>query len=180
MGIAIARHTVRTIAVGVVSALLLAVAMAGSALAQSVYPPAADLSVACTPELPSPGDTVTCTISGAPGNTTLEIVVVINPELFDGQVTTDADGEASFSFDVPDDAQAGDTITIVVEGDEIEGSLTAELTVADEAVDDVDEEELVDTGLEVAPLVLVGLFIAVVGIGAVVATRRRDRTGASV
>ena len=157
----------------VVTALLLVAAMGTAAFAQ--YPPAEDLSVACTPESPEPLDEVTCTISGGPANTDLHVVVELNPILFDETVTTDADGEAQFAFDVPEDAEPGDTITITISGDEIEGTQVLSLTIAAEEVVD-DEEELPDTGAEASTLVLVGLLVAGLGVGAVVFGRRRERS----
>jgi LPXTG-motif cell wall-anchored protein len=171
-------YPVRRLTAVVVGALLLVAMAAVPALAQ--YPPAANLTVACAPENPGPGVTVNCTISGAPGNTELDIVVEINPTLLDTTVTTNADGEASFSFDVPGDAQDGDTITITVSGEEIEGTLDVQLTVADEEVVVDDEDELADTGVETSTLLLAGLIIATLGFGVVLASRRKERTTTKV
>lgn len=173
-----ALYPVRKLTAIVVGALLLVAMAAVPALAQ--YPPAQDLSVACAPENPGPGVSVTCIISGAPGNTELNIVVEINPTLLDTTVTTDDGGEATFSFDVPDDAQDGDVITITVAGEEIEGTLDVELTVADDEVAVDDDEELADTGAETSTLLLVGVIIAIVGIGVVLASRRKERTTTKV
>ena len=172
-------YPVRKLTAVVVGTLLLVAMAAVPALAQ--YPPAANLTVACAPENPGPGVTVNCTISGAPGDTELNIVVESNGTAVLGTtLTTNADGEASFSFDVPGDAQDGDTITITVAGEEIEGTLDVQLTVADDEVAVDDDEELADTGAETSTLLLVGVIIAIVGIGVVLASRRKERTTTKV
>lgn len=171
-------YPVRRLTAVVVGALLVVAMAAVPALAQ--YPPAANLSVACAPENPGPGATVNCTISGAPGNTVLGIVVEIRSTVLDTTVTTNADGEASFAFDVPSDAQDGDTITITVSGEAIEGTLVAQLTVADEEVVVDGEDELADTGVETSTLLLAGLIIAILGIAGVLASRRKERTTTKV
>lgn len=170
MGVPAARRLGR-ISLTVVAAALLLVGASSAAFAQ--YPPAADLSVACTPEDPGPLEQVDCTITGSPADIDLHILVEINPTLLDTTVTTDGDGEASFSFDVPADASDGDTITITIEGEEIEGSLVLDLAVSDE--EPVEDEDLVRTGSDTGSLMLIGLVAAGLGVGAVVYGRRRVR-----
>lgn len=178
MGELAPQRPILTVLGSVFAALLLVAAMGSAALAQ--YPPAEDLSVACTPEEPEPGDTLECTISGAPENTDLDVLAELEGDvLYDATVTTDGEGEASFSFDVPEDAEPGSTITITISGDEIEGALVLGVTIA-APVEDVPEddavEELPDTGAETSTLVLIGLLVAGLGVGAVVFGRRRERS----
>lgn len=174
-GEAVARP-VRTVGLGLIGALVLVVAMAATAFAQ-VYPPASALSVVCTPEAPAPGATVTCTISGAPENADLDVLVESDGDtLLDTTVTTDGDGEADFSFTAPD--QDGADITITISGEEIEGTLVLNLTVTavEEVVeDDEDVAALPDTGGEFSTLLLLGIALAALGVGAVAMGRRREK-----
>ena len=173
MGELAPRRPIRAALGSMFVALLLVVAMGTAAFAQ--YPPAQALDVACTPEEPNPGDEVTCTISGAPANIVLEVTVMLRgTTLFNETVTTDDDGEAQFSFDVPEDEQSRARIVITISGDEIRGQLVEVLAVTAEDIP-VAAEELPRSGAEASTLVLVGLLVAGLGVSAVVYGRRRER-----
>jgi hypothetical protein len=114
---------------------VLAVAMV-AALAMSVtaafaqYPPASAFGVSCTSA--QPGGTTQCTVVGAAANESLTATASAGGEVFDTQnFNANADGEASFSVDIPTEVQGnvviavegpesgttGDTITVAAAGD---------------------------------------------------------------
>jgi hypothetical protein len=107
---------------GVVLAAMLVMTMAATAAFadehEGVYPPEPTWGdLVCTPEVAEPGETVTCTASGAEGFAELEVEFMVFRETRrdfeevqyeDLTVEVDDDGTAVFSFVVSDDAEDGD------------------------------------------------------------------------
>lgn len=174
-------------------------AVVGSAFAQ--YP--VDAFIEC--ENMEPGETATCVAGGLDPNTTYDVTATLirtasgaqaagftlattavlaqDPPaetLFDEDVTTDGDGEMTFSFAIPEDAEEGDRVVVEIDGmvaafvvDEEEGPVTVQPTPTPRAAD-----RLPRTGFEIGVWIAIGAAAVVVGGGALATTRRRGRASA--
>ena len=88
----------------------------------------AAVTVDCTD--PVAGGVVTCVISGLEPNQTVRATVTVNPTLFDGLVTADGEGIATFGFDVPADLADGARLSVEVADGDGEDLAETTLTVA--------------------------------------------------
>lgn len=162
-------------AVTVATLLLLPV---GGAFAQ--YPPGEDFAVTCLPESPQVGATVTCTVVGAQADEVLSVLVRSGAiRLLDTSVLADAEGGASFAFDVPDRV-AGSALAVTVSGPTSGTAATTLQVQAVAATDDdgaavvtADTRALPRTGTETVSTLVAGVLLLWFGIALVVASRRR-------
>lgn len=170
--------TTTTLAVAMTALLALS---ATAALAQ--YPPAEAFGVSCTPEDPEPGQTVQCTVVGAEAGENLHATAEVQGVIFfEESFQADDEGRAVFSFQVPEDAEEGEAVTVTVVGEESGvASETLEVEEDEPGAEEEDEaiaapadtdDRLAVTGSQILLLSLVGLGL--VGGGALALRRRGD------
>lgn len=158
------------------SALVAVLAMTATA-AFAQYPPPEGLALACDRD----GDQVGCAVANAQPNERLTARASYNPTFYEESFNADANGEATFSFVVP--AEAEDRpITVTVEG-ELSGSAgdavapetdgTAPGTAAPGTPVSGTTDTLPFTGTEVG--MLLALALGLIGTGLVALRRREDR-----
>jgi LPXTG-motif cell wall-anchored protein len=176
-------RTVTTLALAVLAALAM---IAGPAAAQNApYPPTGEFSITCTDT--GPGETITCTITGAVAGESITVTItrpngqVICTET----VVADENGEATVTCEVPADARG--RLNIRAEG-EISGvATTSAQSIPPQARGEARGQQVAGvpgvpggpgggptlpmTGSEVAVLLTVGL--ALIG-GGLFALRRRE------
>jgi LPXTG-motif cell wall-anchored protein len=163
------------VALATVAAMALSVS---AAFAQ--YPPAEDFGVSCS-DYEAAGDTVNCGVVGAQPGEQLTATAEYNPVFYTETFNADAEGRASFAFEVPAEAE-GSTIIVRVVGAE-SGAAADEADQVDDADDDGQAGEEVGagtgtgtgalpmTGGQIATLTATGLGLLALGL---LALRRRE------
>lgn len=186
--------------VTVVAAVSMVFALVGSAFAQA-YPPGGFVTCDTT----AAGATSTCVIDGLDGEDSVDVTVTLvsadvnaaaapalastalaqdvtveGTVLFDDTVSVNDDGEATVVFDIPADAQAGDQLVFVVNGETFVGTATLPVTAAGTAgpgtstpIAGAADDQLPRTGLEIGVLIAIAAAALVVGGGAIAASRRK-------
>jgi LPXTG-motif cell wall-anchored protein len=111
------QHLRRAKAMITVMAAMAAVLAMSATAAFAQYPPDTDFGVTCTPTNPSPGDTVTCDVTGAEDGEDLEATATaeVAGVLYEDSFNADDNGEATFSFSTAG-TQDGERIDVVVRG----------------------------------------------------------------
>ncbi|MFA9432858.1 LPXTG cell wall anchor domain-containing protein [Egicoccus sp. AB-alg2] len=175
------KKRIRSLVVLAISTLAVMAMSIGTAFAQ--YPPGEDFGVSCG-TWTTPGDTVTCSVVGAQGGEELVATAQHTTVFYTDTFNADAQGEAAFSFAVPQDA-AGETITVTVVGAE-SGTAGDEVEVVEDEDDARDDDgagvgvtpgtgtgtgTLPFTGSQVTVLTAVGLALLAMGL---LALRRRE------
>ena len=166
-------YRIRSMTTVVLGSLLVMAMFSTAAFAQ--YPTAEAFGVSCTPERQVAGETVTCTVVGAFSGESLAVTVRAgSTEVLSETLTADADGRASFSFEVPDVRAA---VVIRVVGAESGSTSTTLLPeqASDRAVERARGSDLPRTGQDTAIMVLGGVLLLAVGGGAVARSRRRSQ-----
>lgn len=155
--------------VGIAMAALALMLLATPAFAQY---PAPEPSVTVSSSEVEPGESVTFTFEGFAANSVVDLLIEINPVLFDDTVTADAEGTATVTLDLADDLEPG-TITATATGENADGeTLVQTATVEVEAAPAADEP-LADTGADTATPLALGLGALVLGGGVLLLGRRR-------
>jgi LPXTG-motif cell wall-anchored protein len=112
----------------VLAATVVAMLSLSVSAAFAQYPPGLDFGVTCIPENPSVGQTPVCTVVGAAAGETLAVTATVGDQVIhEATITADANGDASFSFEVPLTA-AGAAISVTVTGEQ-SGTAAATLQV---------------------------------------------------
>lgn len=146
----------------------------GGAFAQ--YPPGEAFGVTCLPEVPAAGDEVTCTVVGAQGRESLEVLAASGElVLLDTTLFADVDGTAVFDLDVPSEV-AGAAIAVTVSGARSGTAATTLQVLAEIAEEDPDAAvggDMPRTGTQVLSTVVAGVLLLWLGVALVVASRRR-------
>lgn len=146
----------------------------GGAFAQ--YPPGEAFGVTCLPEAPSAGQQVTCTVVGAQGGESLEVLATSGDlVLLDTTLFADADGTVSFDLDVPTGVE-GASIAVTVSGARSGTTATTLQVLAEVAEAEpgaVVGGDLPRTGTQMVSTVVAGALLLWLGAALVVASRRR-------
>lgn len=142
------------------------------ALAQ--YPPGSVLGVSCTPEDPEPGETVECSAGDCDPGTDATVSVSVGGEevmLAENVITTDENGQISFEFEVPEDAEPGDQVQVSVECEDggVASVLNAQLEIG----------ELAETGSNSGVILVIALAVVAAGGLLLFLARRRGDDGDS-
>lgn len=128
------------------------------------YAPTGDDFITCVA-----GDdrTVECAAGIFDPNTDVDVLVEINPVLLDTTVTSDANGEIDFAYDVPADQSGEVTVTLT-------GTKNGETFVLASTVATATESEVIaNAGSNAGLLALGALGALAIGGGALVASRRK-------
>jgi LPXTG-motif cell wall-anchored protein len=152
----------------------------------------ADVTINCDVDEVTPGDEVECTITGLLGGETVDVLVELNPTLFEGTATADSSGTATLAFSVPEDAPEDGVVTITVDGLGVDGLADLALPIStpesgepiedpeevEEEVETVEGEEeegdiLPETGGDASLVAGIGAAALLLGLGLVAVTRRR-------
>lgn len=145
----------------------------GAALAQAAYPPGA--SAQCDASAVAPGATITCSASGFAAGTEVTVEVLGNGFTLTFTVTADSEGVASATFQIPEDANDGET-SIAFEGQDASGNFVrvaaASFEVQEQAAGD---GAIPATGADVSNGAILALGVIVLGGALVFGARRRRK-----
>lgn len=149
--------------------MILAAAIIGLLLVPATafaYAPSGDDFITCV----AGGDTtVECTAGIFDPNTTVDVLVEINPVLLDTTVTADGNGEINFSFDVPADQDGEVTVVLT-------GTKSGETFVLSEAIATAEGGEVIANAGSDAAVLAIGAFGAIALGGTALFVSRRSRT----
>lgn len=166
-----------------------AISLAASpvAFAEAEYPPGEE-SAGVTTSIVGLGQTQTITFGGFDPFVDVRVVVQINPVLFDDTVTSDADGNVTVSFEIPEGTPEGTatatasgmsggemlvlTTTFGIDADG-DGVVSTVADTDDDSDDSDSAGALADTGAGVAGPAALGLAAMVAGGGVLMVGRRR-------